>query len=146
MFRRRRKVECFFCGDKLELLSANHSFKGKQTAERIAVGSANEYWCSSCGETTTLQHGVIVPDQAAHHDSSLNEESFSRRGEREPRKPSPAVGIQSITLPSLLHSYAKQVAHSRDFCQQSILSSVYDESGPANELAGILSRRQRFRP
>ncbi|BGO98599.1 Ima1_N domain-containing protein [Rhodotorula toruloides] len=84
-----RTVQCFYCNTSLELVppqpaSSNRKGKGRAVEGRggaVAVGSRDDFWCGVCGQISRRdEKGDVVSDDAAFYDSSLNDESFAKRG------------------------------------------------------------------
>ncbi|GAA6041970.1 hypothetical protein JCM8097_009124 [Rhodosporidiobolus ruineniae] len=82
LFSRSKDVECWYCCSKLRLLPPAPTNKGKERAVEgpVGVGTRDGFWCSVCGQITRRdQNGQVVPDESAFFDSSLNDDSFSKR-------------------------------------------------------------------
>ncbi|GAA6046859.1 hypothetical protein JCM3770_005679 [Rhodotorula araucariae] len=91
LFRRKTRVQCWYCSTRLHLLrpAATQSAraKGKARAEPdhgapgpVAIGTRDDFWCGECGQITRKdQNGEVVSEHAAFFDSHLNGDSFAKR-------------------------------------------------------------------
>ncbi|GAA5844115.1 hypothetical protein JCM9279_003736 [Rhodotorula babjevae] len=91
LFRRKHRVQCWYCSTRLHLLppaptrAALNKGKGRAVDSPpgidgpVAVGTRDEFWCGECGQITkTVQNGEVVSDDAAFFDSRLNDDSFAK--------------------------------------------------------------------
>ncbi|GAA5975254.1 hypothetical protein JCM5350_000208 [Sporobolomyces pararoseus] len=74
-------VTCFYCNNTLPLLPQDSKGKQRQVEGPVSRGIASKFDCGVCGCVNERDdNGQIVSNQAAFYDSTLNEDSFSRRG------------------------------------------------------------------
>ncbi|GAA6016144.1 hypothetical protein JCM10207_004458 [Rhodosporidiobolus poonsookiae] len=100
-FTRTSTVDCFYCCSTLHLLAATpSSTKGKQREldGPVGVGTRKDFRCSVCGQITRRdENGEIVSDEAAFWNSSLNEDSFAKRGSTSRSRLPPSFPTPSTT-------------------------------------------------
>ncbi|GAA5879811.1 hypothetical protein JCM3774_001389 [Rhodotorula dairenensis] len=127
-------VTCFYCNSRLTLVRSAPSgalaaAKGKhrQLDDHVAVGSPDAFWCALCGQITrTDGNGEILSDEAAHHDSTLNQASFALRGTATRRDRLPTSFPSTSTTP-----FCRQCLSNQALQLHLLASYPLDESEPS---------------